>query len=76
MAPDDIIASHIVDSEVDCSLKCVEEQSCVGYNYREKSYNDVPNCQISNKIRGIDAEHGEWTFYLLMESVSKMFVIY
>ncbi|CAB3983338.1 Hypothetical predicted protein [Paramuricea clavata] len=42
VAPDDIIASHIVDSEVDCSLKCVEEQSCVGYNYREKSYNDAP----------------------------------
>lgn len=78
LAPDDIIASYIVHSKVECSLKCVQKRSCVGYNYKAKSYNHAPNCQITNKTRDIDTENGEWTFYQVIESatVSKCLSVY
>ncbi len=68
--------NHTVNSEVECSLKCLKEQSCVGYNYRAESYKDAKNCQISNKTKDKNGKDGEWTFYLEVNvaTVSEIFI--
>ena len=65
-----------VNSEVECSFKCLKEQSCVGYNYRAESYKDEKNCQISNKTKDKNGKDGEWTFYLEVNvaTVSEIFI--
>ena len=66
MESEDIISSHIVDSEIECSLKCLDEQTCVGYNYRTESKKNEINCQLgSNSSLERDIEsvrNGEWVF--------------
>ena len=65
--PDDIISNHTVHFETECSMKCVPESTCVGFNYRTKSNKYVTNCQLSNKTyekkNGKSKEIGEWKFY-------------
>jgi hypothetical protein len=70
-----IISSHTVHSEAECSLRCLKEERCVGFNYRSKSNNKyVRNCQISNKTQSqaSDTTGGseEWTFYQYLKIVS------
>ena len=71
MAPEDIISSHVVHSDIKCSMKCLEEQSCVGYNYRTTP--QKINCEISrNTSLERDAEsliYGEWIFYQDLETL-------
>ena len=64
------MSNHIVDSQVECSLKCLEEQFCVGYNYKAKSNKGEINCQISaNATLGKqDILHGPWVFYQDLET--------
>ena len=61
------MSSYSVYSQVDCSLKCLEEQFCVGYNYRLKSRDGEINCQTGhNTTLKRDTEsvvNGEWIFY-------------
>ena len=73
MALEDIISSHIVHSDIECSLKCLEEQSCVGYNYRATP--KKINCQIS-RMRNTTLEgdtetlvDGEWMFFQDLETL-------
>jgi hypothetical protein len=71
LALEDIISSHVVRSDIECSMKCLEEQSCVGYNYRTTP--QKINCQISrNTTIERDAENlvnGEWIFYQDMDTL-------
>lgn len=70
---EDIIASHAVYSQVECSLKCLRKTACVGYNFKPHAKN-TENCQISkHKALKRGSEHlGEWTFYQDLEkAVSK-----
>ena len=64
---EEVVSSYSVHSQVDCSLKCREEQFCVGYNYRLKSRAGEINCQTGhNTTLKRDAEsvvNGEWIFY-------------
>ena len=73
MGLEDIVSSHSVYSKFECSLKCLEEQTCVGYNYRSKSKKHEINCQIShNTTLERDTEivaYGEWTFYQDLETL-------
>ena len=58
------ISNHTVYSEVECSLRCLQQSTCVGFNYRPKSSNYAINCQLSSKAQEKkDAENGEWTFF-------------
>lgn len=70
---EDIISSHIVHSEMDCSLKCLGEQTCVGYNFRPKSKKHEINCQLgSNSSLERDIEivkNGEWVFSQDLDSL-------
>ena len=55
---EDIISSHAVHFKVECSLKCLQSSTCVGYNYRAKSNRYAVNCQLSNKTRTRDQGAG------------------
>ena len=67
------MSNHSVDSQVDCSLKCLEEQFCVGYNYRSISKKVEINCQTSrNTSLERDTKNvvqGEWMFYEHIENL-------
>ena len=67
LAPEDVLSSFIVESEVECSLQCFDEETCVGYNYRIQSTKNEINCQLTaNKAlrRNIKSVGGEqWVFY-------------
>ena len=74
MPEEDIISSHSVHSQVECSLKCLETSTCVGYNYRPKSIKYAVNCQVSSKTEARDqvtGAEGEWIFYIDLEQVRK-----
>ena len=59
LSEDVIVSSHAVQSDVECSMKCLEKSpTCVGYNYRSKSNRYAVNCQLSNKTRGKDQATG------------------
>ena len=71
---EDIISSHAVHSHVECSHRCLQASTCVGFNYRPMSNKYAVNCQLSKKIKPIDQEtgaKGEWTFYKDLETVRK-----
>ena len=72
--PDDIISNHSVHFQNECSLTCLREPTCQGFNYRITSNNYVVNCQLSSKARKREndesEEAGGWTFY---QDVSKLF---
>ena len=67
LPPGDILASYTVHSKTECSLKCLQKGTCIGYNYRPESTKYAENCQLRNKTqegkKGID---GEWTFWIKM----------
>ena len=66
----DIISTHAVYSEMDCSFKCLVTETCVAYNYRPTSSKYEMNCQLSNKKRQATEikTNGEWTFYQDVEA--------
>ena len=63
----------MVYSKVECSLRCLKEQTCVGYNYRSKSKKYGINCQISRntspKGNTESVEYGDWAFYQDLETL-------
>ena len=81
MVPSSHNSSHIVNSELECSLKCREEQTCVGHNYRPKSTKYEYNCQLaSNSSLEREKEiirNGEWVFSQDLEflPVSRLFKV-
>ena len=71
LSPEDIVSSYAVHSEIECSFKCLQKGTCIGYNYRPKSTNYAENCQLSNKTHKEETSgNGEWTFYQDLEEVS------
>lgn len=72
LAYEDIISSHIVHSKVECSLKCLQEPYCVGYNYKRTHYTNKTNCQVSqNKVGTAEnkLKNGMWVFYQDLETL-------
>ena len=71
LAPEEIISSYVVDSELECSTRCVGKSTCTAFNYRKISMEYAANCQISNTTEERDhLEEGEWWFSLLVQLVS------
>ncbi len=72
MPPGDIVSSYAVHARIECSLKCIQKGTCIGYNYRPESTMYAENSQLSNKTqeRG-SSEDREWTFYQDVKAVSK-----
>jgi hypothetical protein len=71
LPPEEIISSHAVHSKVECSLKCLQKSTCVGYNYKPESNEYAVNCQLSNKTQERESDQSEeWTFYQDLETVS------
>ena len=76
LPPEDIISNLSVHDEAECSFRCIQESTCMGYNYRPAMNSYAVNCQLSNKTqvskRGGEREdgRGEWTFYQDPETVS------
>ena len=72
--PHDIISNHTANSPTECSLRCLEKSTCVGFNYKTKSNRYVINCQVGSKTKEKNIKKnetkGEWTFY---QDVSKSF---
>ena len=70
----DIISSHNVHSKLECSMRCLKESKCVGYNWRKtKSNKYAVNCQLSNKTKESESsESGEWMFYQDTNNVSDL----
>ncbi|XP_028416421.1 uncharacterized protein LOC114540476 [Dendronephthya gigantea] len=71
LATDYIISSYAVHSEIECSLKCLEEETCVAYNYRPILAHGEINCEISNSSSHKDIKvfaKGEWILYQDLET--------
>ena len=71
MSPEDIISTHTVHSQIECSWRCLHVSTCVGYNYKTELSKHAVNCQLSKKP--IDKENhgnGNWTFYQDLKTVS------
>jgi hypothetical protein len=68
---EDIISNHSVEARIECSLKCLKEQSCAGYNYRSRSKIDDINCQISanTTLERSNILYGPWVFYQDLETL-------
>ncbi|XP_028410723.1 uncharacterized protein LOC114533410 [Dendronephthya gigantea] len=76
LAAEDLLSSHHVHEEAECSLKCLEEETCVAYNYKPKTAADEINCQITNTTSQKNLEafgKGEWTFFQDLETLPKFF---
>ncbi len=72
LPPGDIVFSFAVHSRIECSLKCIQKRTCIGYNYRPESTKYAENCQLSNKTQeNGSGGNGEWTFYQGVKAVSK-----
>ena len=73
MESEGIISSHIVHSEMECSMKCLGEQTCVDYNFRPKSKKHEINCQLggnSSLERDMEiVKNGEWVFSQDLETL-------
>ena len=75
LSQEDTISSHAVHSKVECSLKCLQTTTCVGYNYRSETNKYAVNCQLSNKARESDKESNakeKWNFYRALEVVRRI----
>ena len=71
MPPGDIISSYAVHAKIECSLKCLQKETCIGYNYRPESNKYAENCQLSDKTQERESGgDGEWTFYQDVKVVS------
>ena len=76
LPPGDIIASYAVHSIIECSFKCLEKGTCIGYNYRPKSTKYAENCQLSNKTQERETSgNGNWTLYQDVDAVSEIIKI-
>ncbi|XP_046861383.1 collagen triple helix repeat-containing protein 1-like [Xenia sp. Carnegie-2017] len=67
LAPKNIIASHLVDSAIECSFECHREKRCVGFNYLDEAKKSEINCHISNtttrsRVKTLFVKE-KWTFY-------------
>ena len=74
MASEDILSSHRVDSQVECSLKClVQKTTCVGFNYKHNAKKHDMNCQTSANTtlsrNKEDIANGEWMFFQVLETL-------
>ena len=64
-----VISSHNVESSIDCSHRCLQETTCVAFNYRSARENNKLNCQLTNNTVGVkesdvnNNNDGDWTFY-------------
>ena len=73
-----VVSTHIVDVEEECSLKCLEELHCFGFNFKSGSITNKfdsseLNCQISGRnFENMEVMDGnDWVFYHVLSTVSK-----
>ena len=73
LKPEEIMSNHSVHSQVECSLKCLNEQFCVSYNYIWKSRKHEINCQTSRNTSlerdTTNVVQGQWMFYEDIENL-------
>ena len=64
---DDIITTHNVQSEVECSFYCLDVKGCVGFKYKYTTSIESVNCQLSystgNSGIGNFNDH-DWVFFV------------
>ena len=71
-----VVSTHTVDVEEECSLKCLEELHCFGFNFKSgitDKYINKENCQISGRsLENMEVMNGDdWIFYEVLSIVSK-----
>lgn len=72
LAPKVIISSHVVHNQIQCSIKCLEQKHCVGFNYLVAVVKELEiNCQISNSTQHNNrlVSKGAWSFYTTCQGV-------
>ena len=60
-----VISSHDVASSIDCGQQCLQQATCVAFNYRSTRKSNEPNCQLSNNTEGFEENGdnvGDWIF--------------
>ena len=71
-----LLSGHIVNSEEECSLRCLEELYCLGFNFNSRIINKSSckvNCQLSDWDNLDDVVSGdEWIFYYALSRVSEV----
>lgn len=68
-------SAHMVDSEEQCTLKCLEEPCRFGFNFNSRITNKYAckvNCQICGKrMENTEVMNGnDWVFYRVLSIVS------
>ena len=63
----DIISTHHVHSEMECSFRCLNEPTCVGFKYKHGVSSPSVNCQLSNTTAEnnmIDDDGQGWVYFV------------
>ena len=63
----DIISTHHVHSEMGCSLRCLNEVTCVGFKYKHGVNSPSVNCQLSNTTgenNMVDDDDQGWVYFV------------
>ena len=67
----DIISTHYVYTEMDCSLLCLNEATCVGFKYKHGVSSQSVNCQLSNTTGENDMVGDDdqgWVYFVDIEA--------
>ena len=68
-----ILSSHIVHSEQECSVKCLDDLFCTDFNYNSRTTDkNVENCQLRQyTLENVEVTNGNgWIFYQILITVS------
>ena len=63
----DIISTHHVHSEMECSFRCGNEETCVGFKYKHGVSSPSVNCQLSNNTgenNMVDDDDQGWVYFV------------
>ena len=63
----DIISTHHVHSQLDCSFCCGNEATCVGFKYKHGVSSPSVNCQLSNTTgenNRVDDDDQGWVYFV------------
>lgn len=68
----DIISTHNVRSEIECSFNCLKDQTCVGFKYKSGTNTPPVNCQLSNttgKNNTAMTNDQGWVFFIDVQHI-------
>ena len=63
----DIISTHHVHSEIECSFHCLKKATCAGFKHKHGVSSPSVNCQLSNTTgekNMVEDDHQGWVYFV------------